>query len=279
MKTINSSKINLRRELQAVIGTLDSLRVLYIQENHELKRLEFLLEVREREAKCYRRISEITGNSVLSVPEALEKIVSIIPEAWQFPALTKVSISFDGNIYSSENFEHTDRSISRELLFFGKVAGTIEVSYLKNERDSKFNPFLPEELEMLQSISERISNFVEKRLTNLTYQESDLNYSNPAENVRDVFFEIDNRGKITYISPEVQKLVGYSQNELIGKSFMQIAGKITEYLIQRFQDLKLRGERDKDYMILARTGEPHKIMFSAQVKGNDGVAGALSGHS
>jgi PAS domain-containing protein len=228
MKTKNNLKINLRRELQAANGTLDSLRVLYIQENHELKRLEFLLEAREKELNCYKRISEITCCSALSVPEALQKIVSILPEALQFPALTSVSISFDSRIYRSDNFEHTNWSMSKDLVFFGKITGNIEVSYLKNMLDSQLNPFLREEEEMLFSIADRISNFIEKRLTALSYQESDLKYRQMEDSIRDVFFEIDNSGEISYISPAVQKLLGYSQNELIGKSFLQIVGKIAE---------------------------------------------------
>ena len=271
MKTRNKTKDVLPLEKTAVKETLDSLSVLHKQENQELKRLESLLGTREKELNCYKRISEITNNPLFTIHEVLKEIVAMIPDVLQFPALTAVSVCVDDLICHSDNFAHTNWSITKDLIFFGENGGYIEVNYLRSELFNPEKPFLNEEEDMLHAIARQLSNLIERSRATETFVESEKNYRYLIENINDVIFEIDTKGIITYISPSIQNLVGFSQDELIGKSFLQFTGENAEYLAQRFVELSLSSEIEREYKIVAKDGKPHWIRFSTKARMKDGV--------
>ncbi len=51
---------------------------------------------------------------------------------------------------------------------------------------------------------------------------SEEKYRALVENINDVLFALDTRGKITYVSPAVERLSKYKVSDLIGKSFTQL---------------------------------------------------------
>ena len=50
-----------------------------------------------------------------------------------------------------------------------------------------------------------------------TLQKSEEKYRSLVENINDIFYMLDNRGIITYISPAVERLTMYKMSELVGK--------------------------------------------------------------
>jgi PAS domain S-box-containing protein len=58
----------------------------------------------------------------------------------------------------------------------------------------------------------------EKKIIELKLSKSEAVYRNLVESIHDVIYEISNTGIINYISPAIEKIMGYTPEELIGKS-------------------------------------------------------------
>ncbi len=71
-------------------------------------RVQHELNERMKELKCLYRISEVMGNSMLSVDEVCEKVIRLIPEGFQFPVTAYP-------FRSSDFLVHLDNDKSRTI--------------------------------------------------------------------------------------------------------------------------------------------------------------------
>jgi PAS domain S-box-containing protein len=100
---------------------------------------------------------------------------------------------------------------------------------------------------------------------------SELKFKSLIEGISDVIYEIDKHGVIRYISPSIEKLCGFSQDEIIGQHFQSFVGTNAEYIGQRIKILAQEGEIENDYQIKSKNGELHWIRFSSRAIVKDGL--------
>jgi pyruvate, water dikinase len=124
---------------------------------HELKE-------RVKELNCFYRITRIVNDSKLSIEEALQKIVELIPSAWQFPDITCVRIVLDKRKeFKTENFKKTKWILESNLMVDEKKIGTLEVYYLEEKPITDEGSFLKEERRLIDAISAVVGKFIEER--------------------------------------------------------------------------------------------------------------------
>ena len=208
---------------------------------------DFVLLERKRQLNCHNRMSEIMNDATNSVDETFQKIVNILPEAWQHPEETAACIQLDGKIYQTNDYQLTGFHQEREIVLYGKKVGIVIVCGLQSDLTDGNSTILKEEDDFIYSVAEHLGNFLERRHIGISLQESELKFKNLIENLSEVIYEIDNQGTITYISPAVEKLLGYSQEDVIGKNFIQFVGTNAEYLTERFKELFDKGEINHEY--------------------------------
>ena len=89
-------------------------------------------------------------------------------------------------------------------------------------------------------------------------RESEARYRLHFENISDVVYSIDPEFKVLTVSPSVEKLLGYTPEELIGRPFQELNLLAPAYLEQAFSDAMrvLGGERVSSavYQFIARDG-------------------------
>ena len=264
MEFNNKSREELIIACEQLEKAYQSLSEVYSEDKFDQQKIEFMLGERMKELNCHNRMSEIMSNKTNSVEEILQKIVAILPAAWQFPENAAACIQVDGKIYQTYNYQRTRLNQERDLNIFGQIIGTVSVCYIEMEGSEGEVTFLKEEEDLIFSIAVRLSNFLERRHISISLQESELKFKNLIENISEVIYEIDNQGTITYISPAVENLLGYSQEDVIGKKFLQFVGTNAEYLAERFRELFEKGEINHEYEIPAKSGEMHWIRFSTK---------------
>ncbi len=124
---------------------------------HELKE-------RVKELNCFYRITRIVNDSKLSIEEALQKIVELIPSAWQYPEVTCVRIVLDKRKeFKTENFKKTKWSLESSLRVEEKKIGSLEIYYLEEKPITDEGPFLKEERRLIDAISAVVGKFIEER--------------------------------------------------------------------------------------------------------------------
>ena len=124
---------------------------------HELKE-------RVKELNCFYRITRIVNDSKLSIDEALQKIVELIPSAWQFPDITCVRIVLDKRKeFKTENFKKTKWTLESNLVIDEKKIGALEIYYLEEKPITDEGSFLKEERRLIDAISGVVGKFIEER--------------------------------------------------------------------------------------------------------------------
>ncbi|MBN1636357.1 MAG: PAS domain S-box protein [Deltaproteobacteria bacterium] len=101
--------------------------------------------------------------------------------------------------------------------------------------DVLLNRFEYKETRLIAAVVRDIS---EQTQTEEALKKSQEKYRFLVENINDALFSVDNQGLITYISPVIKTIIGYTPEELIGKNFLEIIYKEDKNaLIQRFDKL------------------------------------------
>jgi len=122
-------------------------------------------------------------------------------------------------------------------------------------RDSKGN--LVGAMETLEDISEQ------KRVEKILY-ESERRYRTLVETTPDIIFMTDRKGLFTYVNPCMEQFLGYSLQDLTGRSFTYIlAPELVESFIDRFKK-SMKGEKSPPYItdMVTKDGTQKSVEFN-----------------
>jgi len=88
------------------------------------------LKERVKELDCLYGLTSIVKDRNLTKDEALQKIIKLIPPAWQYPDITCTRIAIDDKEYKTNNFKETKWSQVSNIILDDKKIGVLEVYYL-----------------------------------------------------------------------------------------------------------------------------------------------------
>jgi signal transduction histidine kinase len=109
------------------------------------------------------RLLQTAGQENWPTRATLEALVKLLPVAWQHPDLAEARVQYVDEAASTANFRETawmQRSVAKT------GAGnqvTIEVVYLKNTRTEAEGPFLNEERNLIESLTEMLCSYFSRR--------------------------------------------------------------------------------------------------------------------
>jgi signal transduction histidine kinase len=106
------------------------------------------------------RIAQLRG---IPLDEVLQRIVEVLPPAWQFPDIACGRIILDGCAYTTANFRPGPHRQAVDLVVQGRTRGTIEVVYTENRPEFAEGPFLLEERSLIETIAREVALIVERR--------------------------------------------------------------------------------------------------------------------
>jgi len=122
-----------------------------------------------------------------------------------------------------------------------------------------------------RDITERIQ--AEKAL-----QKSEERYRELVEDINDVLFTTDETGVITYISPGIESILGYSASEGVGHSFAEfVHPDDLPGLVKRFEEVLSGNLEPTEYRLLTKSGEPRWVRTSSRPAVNAGRVVGLRG--
>lgn len=144
-------ELNLISNLAALITgmiTERSMQTLIVQNTERLKELQGINHTR----------SIISEGKPIN--ETLQKICSILPQAWQYPQFTCARISFDGEAYESRHFNETRWYQQENFVTFDNKKGSVEIYYLKEFPACDEGPFMHEERNLIVNIASLICGYL-----------------------------------------------------------------------------------------------------------------------
>jgi hypothetical protein len=133
------------------------------------QKAHWALRDRVKEPTCLYALGKVAQVSGLALDDALQKIVELLPPAWQFPEIACARILIDGRVYATPGFRETAHCQAANLIVAGKGRGQIEVFYTGDRPDFVAEPFLSEEQSLIDTIAREVGLIVERR-ENADYQ-------------------------------------------------------------------------------------------------------------
>ncbi|MCG2776892.1 MAG: PAS domain S-box protein [Desulfobacterales bacterium] len=105
----------------------------------------------------------------------------------------------------------------------------------------------------------------ERKRSEDAMRESEKKYRDLVENISDVIYTIDTDGVMTYISPAIESIFGYSPSEIIGKPLIEFVYKddLTR-MRKRFEETLSGHIKPSEYRFLSKSGEIHWILASSK---------------
>ena len=163
---VSNSKREYSEQDLKLIEQMASLYALAIQRKHaetELLNQKHDLNERVKELNCLYSISKILEQSDTTLETILQKIINLIPPAWQFPEITCARLKIEDKEFRTNSFSETSWKQDADILMNEKNIGQIEVYYLEKRPKSDDGPFLHEERNLLNVIAERIGTIIARK--------------------------------------------------------------------------------------------------------------------
>ena len=125
------------------------------------------LKEREKELNTLYRLDELLSVQDLSYDRLFNGLIDIMPSGWQYSTICEVKIIFEDREWASEDFRETEWIHKADLIIDNNISGEICVAYLQLIREISGSQFLPEEQKLLNTIAERVGNYIfQQRLRN-----------------------------------------------------------------------------------------------------------------
>lgn len=121
------------------------------------------LAERVKELTCLYGIAQIAGEPGISLEEIIQRIVELLPPAWQYPEMACARITLDGTSYTAAGFHDCCQKQTAEIIVGGTARGVVELGYVKEEPDVDEGPFLKEERSLIDAVARQVALVIERR--------------------------------------------------------------------------------------------------------------------
>jgi signal transduction histidine kinase len=127
------------------------------------QRAQWALRERVKELTCLYGIARIVEEPGLALDDVLQRIVGLLPSAWQYPDVTAAAIAFDGSRKAHSAFRSDAQRQSAAVVVRGESRGVVEVAYLEEKPNVHEGPFLAEERSLIDEVARQVGLWVESR--------------------------------------------------------------------------------------------------------------------
>ncbi|KKL74090.1 hypothetical protein LCGC14_2068370, partial [marine sediment metagenome] len=207
-----------------------------------LKKSEYKLSERVNELNCLYGLSKLVEVPDISMEEVIEKVLDLIPPAWQFPEITCARIIYKNSEFKTANFVKTKWSQKANIKEGEETIGSVEVYYLKKMPKFDEGPFLKEEKDLINGFAEILGGFFQRKKVELSIsrlnleleqkvierteklKESEQKFRGIFEAIPDLYFLISKDGMYLDFSGDESKLFS-SPKKFLGKNVRDIMPK------------------------------------------------------
>lgn len=128
-----------------------------------LRRTVHNLGERQKELRCLYTVLTLSNKNNLTVEQCLQGMADAMPPALQFPDITCARITLPNGQFAAGDFRDTPWRLTSPIKVKGKPLGSVEVVYLEEKSVSDNDPFLREEVSLLNSIADIVGDYWKRK--------------------------------------------------------------------------------------------------------------------
>jgi len=121
------------------------------------------LTERVKELTCLYGMAQIVRQPGLSLEEIIQRIVELLPPAWQYPEAAVARIILDGVSYITQGFHDCRRKQTAEIIVGGVPRGVVELVYVEEKPYLDEGPFIKEERNLIDAVARQIALVIERK--------------------------------------------------------------------------------------------------------------------
>ncbi|HEY5124760.1 MAG TPA: PEP/pyruvate-binding domain-containing protein, partial [Ignavibacteria bacterium] len=130
------------------------------EKNTLLDKILTSLQERAKELNCLYNVEELLSNYGSDVNYIFNGIIKVLPPGFQYPAITVVRLMIEDKLYQSEKFRESKWVLRSDIKVNDELIGSINVYYTEERPLRDDGPFLKEERRLINTIADRIGNYV-----------------------------------------------------------------------------------------------------------------------
>lgn len=222
-----------------------------------------LLKERIKELTTLYRTGQILQSVSKSDETLLAEMVFILPEGWQYPAVTEARITLGDQTYSTQGFKPGNYCQSAGFQTPDHRPGKIEVMYTDERPSAVEGPFLAEERSLINMLAEMLRiHFERKASMEQLIREKSLSES-IINSLPGVFYLFDNTGKYLKWNKNLETVSGYSADEIrkmVPLNFFEGADK--ELVAERIGKVFSEGSAEVEAPFVVKDGSTKPYYFN-----------------
>lgn len=186
------------------------------QTEDALRSLTHDLNNRVNELSALYAVSRIIEQPEITLDAIFHEVVQLLPSGWQYPEDAVARIRAFGCDYRTEGFRETPWRQVSPIVVHGERVGVVDVCYLRERGEEDEGPFLAEERALIDTVAGRLGRTMERFQAREFLERSESQFREIMQQSFDMIYTSYNEGGIAYISPAVNRILGYTPEELIG---------------------------------------------------------------
>ena len=221
-------------------------------------------EERIKELNCLYGIANLVEQQDISLEEILQGIVDLIPPSWQYPEITFARVIIHGREWRTKNFRETIWKQTSDIKVHGEQGGVLEVYCLKENPEIYEGPFRKEERNLINAIAGLTGRIVERKQAEESLRASEEKYRTLLETTSEGCWLINPELKTFQVNAALCKMLGYSQDEMIGKTpFAFVDGENRKIFIEQTSKISNTLHRSYEITLKKKNGEDLPTYFNA----------------
>jgi len=231
------------------------------------------LNERTREATLLHRVA-MTLQENIAVDTAIERVVKLLPEGWQFPEIAIARISHGDIRHQSPDFKETPWRMETTLACNDGKPLRVTVAYRETRPTTAEGPFLAEERQVLDDVAGMLKSFINR----LTAQQTRNRLISILESTTDLIASFDPDGRIFYLNEAGRRLLAIDTLEIsIGIEAIYPSWALTQHRQMALPTAAREGFWKGEVTIRAADGR--ELTMSQMLIAHHDDAGALSHYS
>ncbi len=193
-----------------------------LRETLALKTID--LDERMKEQRCHYALSSLLFTVDGDQTALLQDAINIVPSGFQFPDLAEAHLVLADHDVRTPGFRPTPWAIRVEIVSArtGEELGYLEVVYTDHLPEMGKNPFLKEEIALLEALARVIARFLVSRDNAKRLAETDKRCRATFEQAAVGISHVSPDGRFLRLNDWVCRFWGYSREELLQMTFQEI---------------------------------------------------------